>query len=93
MPEENYRNPTIAVVTKRESPNHFIIRYRTDEIRKKYAEMIMHIIRKHEVTNFHVEEKKAFMRNRILYNMKTIGSGENITPFELEKEFVKYFEN
>lgn len=91
--EENSRNPTISVVAKKESPNYFIIKYRNDEIRKRYAEMIMHIIKKHEITDFHVEEKKAFMRNRILYNMKTIGVGENIIIYNLEREFLNFYQN
>lgn len=91
--EENPKNPTIAVIKKVNSPNHFLIKYKTEDERVKFSAMVLEIVKKHEVKDFHVEEKKAFVQNRILYNMHTIAQGNQFDIETLEKNFLEYYYN
>lgn len=80
--ENNKNQKTVA--------NYFLIKYKSEETRKKFAEYVLQIIKKHEIRDFHVEEKYAFEEERIMYNMRTIGSGK--FSFELlEYQFLKYY--
>lgn len=75
---------------KKNITNHFLIKYKSEQTRKKFAEYILILIKKHELKDFHVEEKYAFEEERIIYNSHTLGSGS--FSFELlEYQFLKYY--
>ncbi len=91
--EENPNNPTITQVGKVEAPYYFLIKYRSEAERVYFSSLIMKLIRHHELKDFHVEEKKAFIQSRVLYNMHTLTTSPNISYEELEKKFVSFLKN
>lgn len=91
--EENPKNPAITSPKYIKSPNHFIIKYKTEENRKKFAEMAMKFVRQHEIKDFHIEEKYAYEEERILFNMKTVNLGEDFDYSSFEKEIMKSLKN
>ena len=88
--EENPNHPTISYSESLNVRHHFIIKYKTEDDRKFYVENILKLIREHEIRDYFIEEKKAFMRNRILYNHNTLLYGTEFSFPELNKEFSKY---
>ena len=75
---------------KKETSNFFLIKYKSEETRKRFADYILKLIKKHEILDFHVEEKYAFEEERIIYNGHTLVSKE--FSFEkLEYQFLKYY--
>jgi len=90
--EENKHNPTFKNPNKISDPNHFIIKYKNEDIRKRYAQILNKIIQKHEIYNFHIEEKEAYIDNKIIYNGHTLTKKENITFEEFNNIFTKYLE-
>lgn len=88
--EENPTNPTFSPVKLLKPEYHFLIKYVSDEDRRIMAEIVLKIIRMHEILDFHVEEKKAFIENRITYNEHTIALGKNMSFESVEAEFSKY---
>jgi hypothetical protein len=89
--EENPKNPTISDVKEKPSENYFILKYKNENDRKYMVENILKIVRKHEIYDFHIEEKKAYKENRIIYNYHTLVFGIDWDFDQLEKEFLKYF--
>jgi hypothetical protein len=90
--EENTHNPTIAKVPVKECANYFLIKYKNEEERVAYSDLIIRLAKNHELKDFHIEEKEAFKDSRVLYNMHTVlGSGE-FNYDKLEKEFLKLYE-
>jgi len=90
--EENKHNPTVEKPKKICDPNHFIIKFKTEEIRKKYAILINKLIQKHEIYNFHIEEKEAYIESKIIYNGHTLTKKEDINFEGLDKIFTKVLE-
>lgn len=88
--EENSKNPTIVTKGKVEAPHYFLIKYKNEDERIKFSDAIIRLVKRHELKDYHIEEKKAFIKNRILYNMRTINEGSELNEEELEKEFAKY---
>ncbi len=68
---------------------HFIIKYKTHEERIKLLEIIMKLIRVHELSDYQIEEKLAFLQNKIIFNKHTLERGNNILFEEVEREFLK----
>jgi len=83
----------IEYFNKKINPNYFKIKYLTEVDRKNFAEMVIRLITIHELKNFQIEEKKAFLKNKIYYNIHTLVSGNKFTFEELEKNFLEYYEN
>lgn len=90
--EENPNNPTITEVQKIKCPHHFLIKYKSEAERVYFSNLIISIVKKFEIKDFHIEEKKAFMQTKIFYNMHTLTVTPNIKYEELEKTFLQYFE-
>ncbi len=88
--EENSKNPTIVIRGKVEAPHYFILKYRNEAERTRFSTEVMRLIKKYELKDFHVEEKKAFLQNRIIYNMHTISEGSQVNSLEVEKAFLKH---
>jgi hypothetical protein len=74
------------------APHHFIIKYKSHEERIKLVDVVMKLIRVHELSDYQVEEKIAFIQNKIIYNNHTLEKGNNILFEEVEKEFFKVFD-
>ncbi len=92
--EDNSRNPTINEGLKIRYTNFFTIKYKTDEFRKKSAEILKVIIKKHEIGDFHIHESKAFLQNKIKFNGFTIIVGNSdFTIDDVEKGVLKHFES
>lgn len=89
--EDNKKNPTIVFGKKIDSPNYFLIKYKSEEERKKFSQIVIDIVKTHEIRDFHVEEKKAFVQNRILYNMHTIAIGNRINFPDTERVFLRHY--
>ncbi len=90
--EDNPNNPTLKEAPKVKLTHHFLIKYKTESQRKKISNLVISFIKKHELTDFHVEEKKAFVQERILYNMHTLKLDSNFSYEDLEEELLKYFD-
>ena len=91
--EDNSRNPTISKGIKVNYKNYFQIKYKTEEFRKKSAEILKTIIKKHEISDFHIQEQKAFLQSRIKYNGFTIIKDKvEFTIIDVEKEILKHYE-
>lgn len=90
--EENINNPTISSYEKINITHHFVIKYNSEKIRKKFAKYIIDLIREFEIKNFHIEEKKAFIQSRIIYNNHTLISNFSSSEELFKKNFLKYFE-
>jgi len=90
--EENTHNPTIAKVPKVTVTNHFLIKYKNEEERVAYSDLIIQLAKNHELKDFHIEEKEAFQNVRVLYNMHTVLEEGEFNYGKLEKEFLKYYE-
>lgn len=91
--EENPKNPEITITKYRASPNHFLIKYKNEENRKKFAEIVMKFVQKHEIKDFHIEEKQAYEEERILFNLRTVNLGNDIDYKIFEKEVLKIAKN
>lgn len=89
--EENPRNPELAKYKVKASLNHFLIKYANEDERKFLADLVVKVIQKHELTDFHVEEQKAYLDTRILYNFVTIVRGVNFSFEDLDREFMKKY--
>lgn len=89
--EENPRNPELSEYRVKESLNHFLIKYSNEEERLFLSESIIKLIQKHELTDFHVEEKKAFLDTRIMYNQVTLVKGVKFSFQDLDREFLKKY--
>jgi len=87
--EDNPNNPSIASKGSINPTYYFIIKYRSESERIYLSTLVMKMIDNHEIKDFHVEEKKAFVESRILFNMKTLSTNSEVTYQELESEFVK----
>jgi len=88
--EENKKNPTISPGVKVDIKHFFQIRYKNNEIKKKMINIILKLVKEHEISDFIIEEKEAFNTTRILYNYHTILTGnENLHYHILEDEFLK----
>lgn len=91
--EDNSRNPTISKGFKINYKNYFQIKYKSEEFRRKSAEILKTIIKKHEISDFHIEEQKAFLQSRIKYNGFTIIKNKlEFTINDVEKEILKHYE-
>lgn len=88
--EDNSRNPTIQHFENLKVRHHFIIKYKTNEDRVRFIEGILKLIKEHEIKDYFIEEKKAFMKNRIMYNHKTLIDGNEFSFSQIDKEFCKY---
>ncbi|MDA3856087.1 MAG: hypothetical protein PF569_07555 [Candidatus Woesearchaeota archaeon] len=88
--EDNPNNPTILSGEKLNVRHHFIIKYKTEEDRIKFIEKVLKLIKDHEIRDYFIEEKKAFMKNRILYNHKTLINGNEFSFSQIDQEFCKY---
>ncbi len=53
--------------------NHFfLIRYLTEKAKRLMVEYVLRVIKDLEIEEYLIKEKKAFMKNRILYNNHTV---------------------
>lgn len=88
--EENPNNPTINEGVKINVRHYFQIRYKNIEMKNLMAEMILKLVKTHEISDFYIEEKTAFQKNRILYNYHTIVSEDGNFDYDvLEKGFLR----
>lgn len=69
--------------------NKFVVKYRTNEDRVHLIDMIMKLIRMHEISNFHIEEQTSFLQNRVMYNDRTLAKGNNISYDDVEERFIE----
>ena len=63
--EENPNNPTITKGRNMNIEHFFQIKYKTTEMKNKMVDLILRLVKEHEISNFFIEEKKAFEKNRI----------------------------
>ncbi len=90
--EENPNNPEIQPVKKINIIHHFIIKYESDNIRRHFANLVNKLIKKHELKNFHVEEKPAYVESKIKYNLHTLTTNPNESFEKLDKIFIQRFD-
>lgn len=88
--EDNNHNPTILRGETMNVRHHFIIKYKIETDRVNFIEKVLKLIKEHEIRDYFIEEKRAFMRNRIIYNHKTLIDGNEFTFHQLDDEFCKY---
>jgi len=89
--EENKNNPTIAKAIKVNCPHYFIIKYKSEAQRIKFSDILMHFVKKYELKDFHIEEKKAFLETKVFYNYHTLVD-ENMHSIEnIEERFLEHF--
>lgn len=74
-------------------PHNFIVKYRSNDERVKLSDLVMRLLRKHEIHNFQIEEVRAFLMNKIIYNKHTVAKGNNINFDDLEEDFMLVFNN
>lgn len=90
--DENTHNPTISSPQYNKSKNYFLIKYATEEQRRKYSEIVLELAKNHELKDFHVGEEHAFKEPRVLYNMKTVLKDGEYDYDLLEKKFLEHYE-
>ncbi len=90
--DENTHNPTIVKHRTKYSKNYFLIKYKSEEQRKKYSDLVLKLIRKHEIKDYHIGEEEAFQEPRVLYNYKTVLKDDQFDYLLLQKEFLKHYE-
>ena len=90
MEENKYNSSISSRINKIE--HHFIIKYDTKQTKDEYVELILKLIKKHEIKDYHIEEKKAFLKPKLKYNLHTISKNSKINIIDLDKEFLKYFQ-
>ncbi len=88
---ENDKNPTIRDPEPKSIAHTFLIKYENEEQRRHFADLVMHLIKKHELQDFHVEEKPAAINFRVIYNLRTITNNPQCNFDSLNTEFVKHF--
>ncbi len=91
--EENKHNPTITKFKRSNSKNHFIIKYKNEEERNAYSEIILRLAKNYELDDFHIEEALAYEESRVLYNFHTVLEEGNFSYNKLENGFLRYYEN
>jgi len=89
--EDNCKNPSIARVAKITCPHYFLIKYQTEDERITFAKMVMNLVKKYELKDFHLEEKKAFVETKVFYNYHTLEKGKVTSPESFEENFLKFF--
>jgi len=88
--EDNKKNPTISPGVKVNIKHFFQIRYKDENTKNQMINLILKLVKEHEICDFLIEEKQAFNTTRIIYNYHTIISGnENLKYTILEEEFLK----
>lgn len=90
--EDNKRNPHIVTAQKIVDHHHFIIKYNSEDVRERFVNLVKSLIKMYELKDFYVEERKAFLNNRILYNQKTLTNDINISTEQLLNKFERYVE-
>jgi MinD-like ATPase involved in chromosome partitioning or flagellar assembly len=65
-----------------DSKNYFLIKYSDDKFRKEAIDIILKLINKYEIFDFHIEEKEAFKESKVFYNYHTLFTKENINNKE-----------
>lgn len=81
----------VISTTAKEPPEHFIIKYENEDQRKYLVDKVLELVKQFELTDFHIEEQKAFQKVRIIYNTHTLAQGTDFTFEEIKHEFLKYF--
>ena len=71
--------------------NYFLIKYRSEEERLAFSDLVLKIVKDFEIKDFHIEEREAYMQPRILYNMHTLITSIDEPYEKLKAEFIKYF--
>lgn len=90
--EENKHNPTISSPERSMAKHFFLIKYKTEDQRRAYSDIVVELTKNHELKDFHIAEEIAFQEPRILYNMKTILKNEELDYNLLEKRFLEFYE-
>ncbi|MFW5705321.1 MAG: hypothetical protein ACOCXG_05790 [Nanoarchaeota archaeon] len=85
--EVNERNPTIEIAPKKRIAHDFLIKYENEEQRIKFSDMVIELIKKHELKEFHVDEIKAFQTPKIKYNDITLVEGNDFSFEDLDNSF------
>lgn len=73
--------------------HYFLIKYETEAQRRKLSELVIKLVKKFEISDFHIEEKEAFKTVRVMYNNHTLLVGDDATYEELVDEFLQYYGN
>lgn len=90
--DENTHNPTIVRPNIIYSKNYFLIKYKSEVQRKKYSDLVLKLVRKFEIKDYHIGEEEAFQEPRVLYNCKTVLKDDQFDFSILQKEFLRYYE-
>ncbi|MEC8220511.1 MAG: hypothetical protein VX028_00450 [Nanoarchaeota archaeon] len=90
--EENKHNPTITKFRRSNSKNHFIVKYKNEEERNAYSEIILRLAKNYELDDFHIEEAHAYQESRVLYNFHTVLNEGEFSYGKLESGFLRYFD-
>ncbi len=93
MVEENKHNPTITNFKASKSRNHFLIKYRDEEERLAYSELILRLAENYELKDFHIEEDLAYQESRVMYNYHQVLKGGDFSYKKLESAFLRYYED
>ncbi|MFW6009644.1 MAG: hypothetical protein ACOCP8_10310 [archaeon] len=61
-------------------------------MKHKIVDIILKLINKHEISDFFIEERKAYQKNKIIYNYHTlVTENEDVFNFYyIDEKFVKH---
>jgi hypothetical protein len=91
--EDNKHNPTITKFRRKIPKNHFIIKYKTEEERNIYSDLIIKLAKNYELDDFHIEEDLAYQESRVMYNYHTLLNERDFSYAKLENGFLRYYDS